>query len=344
MASGLFLTYTDIDSREQRLVWISLGGEVQRSQWEPWLSDVHYAYWDGTYSVIVRFETHSSGDSTYAALSVHRFQFSGGVQVDSQTVYSVALPYGSVIATSAYDDLNGELIAAVFEVNTLESPLQYAAQLVRYDGATTNRYPSYDPGPFPVGSYIDYLGISHGPDGSVVLGYHVVLDNESAFWFRAMDGNGTWSPVQHTVDLLPEQQNSGIDLYVANQTVYAQYMTFSIAGPETQGGYVLGFPLTTILDVPRQPVPVPRLFEPAFPNPFNAAVTIPFTLAFQENVSLKIFDIAGREVATLLNGARYPAGTQQSVVWDAGGLPSGVYISRLETERFTERQKLLLLK
>ena len=78
------------------------------------------------------------------------------------------------------------------------------------------------------------------------------------------------------------------------------------------------------------------------PNPFNPSTTIRYTLARRGNTTLKILDVLGREVATLVNGEE-EAG-DRSVDWNAAGLASGVYFYRLEAGSFLAVKKLLLLK
>jgi len=89
---------------------------------------------------------------------------------------------------------------------------------------------------------------------------------------------------------------------------------------------------------------VPRCFimEPNYPNPFNTATTISFTLAKPSLVRLNICDLLGRNVCTLLNEKR-DSGNHQ-MMWEAQGLASGVYICRLETETGFMSRKVVLLK
>jgi hypothetical protein len=82
--------------------------------------------------------------------------------------------------------------------------------------------------------------------------------------------------------------------------------------------------------------------NPPSPNPFNASTTITFNLPTASEIELKIFDISGREVAAL--GTGHWALGEHSVVWDAEGLPSGIYFARLTAGDFNQTQKLLLLK
>jgi len=79
-----------------------------------------------------------------------------------------------------------------------------------------------------------------------------------------------------------------------------------------------------------------------FPNPFNPMTAISYQLPADSPVSLRIYDLAGRIVAELVNGLR-DAGVHQ-VTWDASGLPSGVYLYRLEAGARNLTGKMLLLK
>lgn len=79
-----------------------------------------------------------------------------------------------------------------------------------------------------------------------------------------------------------------------------------------------------------------------YPNPFNPSTTISYQLAKQSYVTLRIFDLNGREVATLVNSVEQPG--YKSVEFDASNLSSGVYYYRLQAGNFTETKKLVLLK
>ena len=89
----------------------------------------------------------------------------------------------------------------------------------------------------------------------------------------------------------------------------------------------------------------PRVFElyQNYPNPFNPTTTIEFTIPADGRVVLKVYDILGREVSTLLDENRN-AGEYQQIVLDASKLASGIYFYRLQSGRFTTTKKLVLLK
>jgi hypothetical protein len=79
-----------------------------------------------------------------------------------------------------------------------------------------------------------------------------------------------------------------------------------------------------------------------YPNPFNPATNIKYQITKNGIVSLKVFDILGREVVELINEKQNPGFYEVS--FNASGLPSGVYFYTLKTGEFKETKKLLLLK
>lgn len=89
---------------------------------------------------------------------------------------------------------------------------------------------------------------------------------------------------------------------------------------------------------------LPKVFslDQNYPNPFNPSTNINFALPQAAKVSLTIYDMLGRKVATLLNEQR-PAG-RHTVQFDASSLASGMYIYRIEAASFTSTKKMLLIK
>jgi len=90
---------------------------------------------------------------------------------------------------------------------------------------------------------------------------------------------------------------------------------------------------------------VPKVFalDQNYPNPFNPSTTINFTLAEDSHVSLRVFDMLGREVATLANG-EMKAGEVHNVLFDASRLSSGLYFYRLDAGKSSLVKKLVLMK
>ena len=79
-----------------------------------------------------------------------------------------------------------------------------------------------------------------------------------------------------------------------------------------------------------------------YPNPFNPATIIPYNLPERSNVRLVVYDILGREVATLVNGMEEPGA--KTAVLDASRLPSGVYSYRLTANGFTGVKMLMIVR
>lgn len=88
----------------------------------------------------------------------------------------------------------------------------------------------------------------------------------------------------------------------------------------------------------------PRIFSLSqnYPNPFNPTTTISYQLPTKSMVSLKIYDLLGREATTLVHG-RMDAGAHQ-VSFDASKLASGTYFYSIQAENFTATKKMVLLK
>jgi hypothetical protein len=84
------------------------------------------------------------------------------------------------------------------------------------------------------------------------------------------------------------------------------------------------------------------MFEGTFPNPFNTSTEIRYRLASSEAVTLKVFDLLGRETATLVDAA-IGAGAHE-VTFDGSGLASGIYIVRFTVGRSVHSGKIVLMR
>jgi hypothetical protein len=84
-----------------------------------------------------------------------------------------------------------------------------------------------------------------------------------------------------------------------------------------------------------------RLYQ-NYPNPFNPSTTISYSIPSTSHVSLKIFNVIGREVEILVDKELF-AGTY-SHVWDATKMTSGLYFCRLQSGLFSETKKLLIMR
>jgi len=92
--------------------------------------------------------------------------------------------------------------------------------------------------------------------------------------------------------------------------------------------------------------PTKFVLEQNYPNPFNPSTSIEFELPVKSFVSLKVYDLLGSEIVTLVNEEK-PAGSYEVEFFTIGGttrLPSGIYFYRLQAANFVETKKMVFLK
>ncbi len=100
--------------------------------------------------------------------------------------------------------------------------------------------------------------------------------------------------------------------------------------------------LSTGVEPSTSTVPKQYRLEQNYPNPFNPSTTIQFALPQDSKVILKLYDILGREVATLVD-EELDTGVHK-IIFDAIELANGIYIYRIQAEGFDQSKKLILLK
>ena len=90
--------------------------------------------------------------------------------------------------------------------------------------------------------------------------------------------------------------------------------------------------------------PVPIMFELVqnYPNPFNPTTSIQYSVISHQFVSLKVYDVLGKEIATLVN--EYKAAGKHQAVFDARQIPSGVYFYQMEAGDFRQTKKMVLMR
>jgi len=148
--------------------------------------------------------------------------------------------------------------------------------------------------------------------------------------FLSTNGGASWSAV-----------NTGLtNIYV---TAFAVSGTNLFAGTYGTGVWRrrLSEMVTSVQPSAGEP-PVAFKLEQNYPNPFNPGTTIKFSVVKSGLVSLKVYDLPGREVATLVNEEMNPGSYEVS--FDATRLASGVYFYRLCTGEFVQTKTLVLQK
>jgi hypothetical protein len=99
---------------------------------------------------------------------------------------------------------------------------------------------------------------------------------------------------------------------------------------------------TYIISVEREEIPIEYALEQNYPNPFNPSTTIKYGISERSFVELRVYDILGREVASLINEEQ-DAG-YYNIEFNANNLASGVYLYKLTAGEFIETKKMILLK
>ena len=96
------------------------------------------------------------------------------------------------------------------------------------------------------------------------------------------------------------------------------------------------------IDKPVEILPIKYSLEYPYPNPFNPTTSISFSIPKHSQTSIKVFDIKGNLISTLLNESMNVGHHQ--IEWNANGFPSGVYFVKLDADEFTQTQKMMLVK
>ncbi len=134
--------------------------------------------------------------------------------------------------------------------------------------------------------------------------------------------------------------------------VNGSYGTTSASYTKADGGLPLGdlnwYPakkavwLLTDVKATGSGVPENYSLSQNYPNPFNPSTTFTFSMSKAGLVTLTVYDMLGREVATLVNNVAN-AGTH-SITWNAAGMSSGVYFYKMHTGSFTSLKKMVLIR
>ena len=114
--------------------------------------------------------------------------------------------------------------------------------------------------------------------------------------------------------------------------------------PDCVDAYV-GLQNTTNCDqasVGFEPIPFDYKIRDPYPNPFNAQTTIQITLPIKDIMIVKVYDVNGSELKTLVHSI-FDSGTH-TIKWDDGDLPSGIYFIRMQSRNFVDTKKVSLIK
>lgn len=196
---------------------------------------------------------------------------------------------------------------------------QYESMLIKYENVTVS---------------------AQSADGASNFGEIYVTDGSGDTRVELEDGNHPYNNGS-TADLQDDDPNFFVEAGNTFESI-SGIMYFSFGNyklnPRQESDFV-GFATSV-----EENGTVPTVFnlDQNYPNPFNPTTIISYSLPEAASVSLKVFDVLGREVQTLVNDVKN-AGTY-TVEFNANNLPSGVYIYRIETPNYSSVKKMLLIK
>src|SRR5208283_4578127 len=196
-----------------------------------------------------------------------------------------------------------------------------------------------------------------GEDGSTSIvacaASNALIRKDSIKLFYSTNGGTTFSTTPMVLtNIIDSSSNSGsytgtipqqltgtkVEFYISAVDTTNKPRTAPYGAPQNLFNFYYGL-LTNV-----KITPLPSMFElyQNYPNPFNPTTSISYQLPANTLVTLKVYDVLGRLVRTLVNDLQ-TAGTH-SVTFDAGGLSSGVYFYHLKSGSFSAVKKLVLLK
>jgi hypothetical protein len=195
-----------------------------------------------------------------------------------------------------------------------------------------------------------WIGFVRSYDGNIYAGGHRLYYDVPAYalhfakfnasdapqWDVQFDGSGAGNP--NTIRRMAASPSDSSIVLAGSVTVDGQEDMMIVK-------YGIGESLATgVGDGTDAPAGVPDEFalDQNYPNPFNSSTILRYRLPERAHVTLKIYDMIGREVATLAEGPEGPG--EQAALFSAGNLPSGVYVARLSAGRYSEIRKIVLMK
>ncbi len=200
------------------------------------------------------------------------------------------------------------------------------------------------PAPVPITlAYLNVQPVSNGRGVEVNWGTISEINNYG-FWIQKSpadelhyaDIEGSFTPGHGTTN--EPQRYTFTDNTVGPNSWYYRLKQVDLDGSAHYSDAVRIEILTSVADA------APRVFAllQNYPNPFNPSTNIEYSIPFAGHVNMKVYDVVGREVATLVNEEK-EAGDFK-VTFDAKNLPSGVYFYRLTTKNAIQTKKIVLMK
>jgi hypothetical protein len=181
------------------------------------------------------------------------------------------------------------------------------------------------------------------------------LFDSTKAWYR-MHGTALWLPlvltkiaeitgnegiiVQADLEAATVEDSVGIDLRIVSKNANGFYLDQIVSPAFAVGNW--DTVTTKVSPAPVQETPESFSLGQNYPNPFNPATRISYQIPIPGKVILKVYDLIGRNVATLVN-ENQKAG-KYTLTWNASSLSSGVYFYRMQAGKYEQVKKMILIK
>jgi hypothetical protein len=231
---------------------------------------------------------------------------------------------------------------AIDQYDSVHVVVRHNAQIARipqmyYIKGIAGQYTS--PTPLSSHTLVSHMyGIDIGTNQTVYIAYKQAADFQS-LGFMYNDGSGfrDVSPSDHVKYGFISAGPQWFTLDKDNNVAYFVYTTGQI--------YMVTVDLNTLTGIKDVIDPL-KSFDYSlyqnYPNPFNSATTIKYNLRKPAKVILKIYNLSGQEIETLIND--FQTTGDHEIIWQPQGLPSGIYLYKLQAGTFSATNKLILQK
>ena len=250
-------------------------------------------------------------------------------------------------------DVNGENVNGVWYVAKPDYSIMLVNnQLVGHDGVSYNG--NYEPGQEVIQYFVDDYG------RTLYIFTHDTY-NDNNFTAPDFSNNGVWPVYEEELGSVPSVIDTAffdtIDVYGHTQLTYKGWPLYHFGQDSMMRGYNKGvsFPspgvwpvaqtnidIATGVEIYNSEIPTIYSLNQNYPNPFNPSTTITYSLPSEGFVTIKVYDILGNEVETIVNETQNAG--NYSVLFDASKLSSGIYLYKLSSGNFEQVRKLMLLK
>ncbi len=181
-----------------------------------------------------------------------------------------------------------------------------------------------------------YMVYGAAPDMGVHWSLGVATSTDGIQWNRYSS-----NPV-----LTPQAEWEGNSLGVSSllardSTFHLWYSAFDSLSGVWQTGHATSI-FSSVGVAERKNLPTKYQLFQCYPNPFNPSTQIKYSIIQKSHVSLKVYDILGKEVATIVDEEQEPG--EKSISWVASGVASGIYFYQLRAQGFIDTRKMILLK